>query len=259
MDELKIIFEDSELLVLDKPAGLVVNRGQTVQGETLQELLENYFSLPADNLGIGGRAGIVHRLDRDTSGVLAVAKSQKAFENLQKQFKEREVEKKYVALVHGLVADHGVIDEKIGRVGKFGKFGVVSTGRESKSEFKRNVELIFLSSRFAQLVEDEKYNKARIRYLEAHGLDYSLVEIFPKTGRTHQIRVHLKHLGHPVVSDELYCPSKLFKFDMLWCPRMFLHAQSIAFRHPSTKKNLEFVADLPKDLKSAMLFLASRA
>ena len=120
--KLQIIFEDSEILVLNKPAGLVVNRSQTIKEETLQDLLSEYFNL-GPSLGIGDRAGIVHRLDRETSGLLLVAKTQKSFENLQDQFKERKVEKEYVALVHGHIKDEKVeIKNKIVRIGKFGKF-----------------------------------------------------------------------------------------------------------------------------------------
>src|SRR3990170_6415133 len=100
--KLEIVFEDSEILVVDKPAGLVVNRSETVKEETLQDLLSEYFNL-GSSLGIGDRAGIVHRLDRETSGLLIVAKTKIAFENLQDQFRERKVEKEYVCLAHGQI------------------------------------------------------------------------------------------------------------------------------------------------------------
>ena len=103
----------------------------------------------------------------------------------------------------------------------------------------------------------EGMTKSRINYLEKHATFYTLLKVFPKTGRTHQIRVHLKSIGHPIVSDLIYCPRKLIKFDLLWCPRLFLHAAFLAFRHPKTKKEIAFTLDLPKDLKNAMIFLAS--
>src|SRR3990167_11123194 len=120
--KLEVVFEDSEILVLDKPAGLVVNRSQTLKEETFQDLLSKYFNL-GSSLGIGDRAGIVHRLDRETSGLLLVAKTQKSFENLQDQFKERKVEKEYTCLAHGEInQDSGVIEGDIRseerRVGK---------------------------------------------------------------------------------------------------------------------------------------------
>src|SRR3989344_2586017 len=121
----KIIFEDEEILVVNKKAQVVVNKSQTFQEETLQDELGEYFGLKDGDLGIGERAGIVHRLDRETSGLILVAKTQKTFENLQAQFKNREVEKEYTALVHGHLREQaGIIEAKIERIGKFGKFGI---------------------------------------------------------------------------------------------------------------------------------------
>src|SRR3989338_270989 len=132
----KVIFEDEQILVVDKPAGLVVNRSETNRQETLQDQLVDYFKLGHD-LGIGDRAGIVHRLDRETSGVLVVAKTQKAFDFLQKQFKDRKIKKEYVALVHGFVKEKtGSVVGDIGRIGRFGKFGVVDEGRESRTDYE---------------------------------------------------------------------------------------------------------------------------
>lgn len=256
MVKLEVVFENKSLFIVNKPAGLVVNRSVTIREETLQDLIYEYLNLRAEDLGIGGRAGIVHRLDRETSGLMVVAKTQVAFDNLQWQFKNREVKKEYIALVHGLMLDEGTISEKIGRIGKFGKFGVVGDGRESETFYARSSKFKFKSSKLKDLTEEANYNKQRSRYLGVHATDYSLVSAFPKTGRTHQIRVHLKHIGHPVVSDTIYCPSKLLKFDMLWCMRLFLHAAAISFRDPTSEKLLSFKADLPKELKSAMLFLA---
>jgi 23S rRNA pseudouridine1911/1915/1917 synthase len=98
-------------------------------------------------------------------------------------------------------------------------------------------------------------SKARTLYLKNHARHYTKMAIWPKTGRTHQIRVHLKHIGHPVVSDLIYTPKRLLAFDLLWCPRLFLHASSLAFNHPQTNKRVEFASDLPKGLKDAMLNL----
>src|SRR3972149_3237966 len=162
--KLQIIFEDSEILVLNKPAGLVVNRSQTIKEETLQDLLSKYFNL-GSSLGIGERAGIVHRLDRETSGLLLVAKTQKAFENLQNQFRERKVEKEYVCLAHGEVnRDSGVIKGDIGRIGKFGKFGIVEGGRESRTEFKVIEKYEFTKNKFEELLPKVQ-TKPRINYL----------------------------------------------------------------------------------------------
>src|SRR3989338_10144112 len=249
--KLKIIFEDKRILVIDKLAGLVVNRSATVGEATLQDQLSEYFKL-GNNLGIGDRAGIVHRLDRETSGVLVVAKTQRAFEILQSQFKDRSVKKEYITLVHGFLKDEsGSIIGDIGRIGKFGKFGVVDEGRASRTDFKVVRGYQFRESRFNVFIHQNKPTKARVNYLKNHAKNYTLVHLFPRTGRTHQVRVHLKSIGHPVVSDLIYAPSKLIKFDRLWCPRLFLHASYLEITFPGTKKELKFSSDLPKDLKSA--------
>ena len=264
----KIVFEDKRILVCDKPSGLVVNRSETIKENTLQDELSKYFKLGSD-LGIGDRAGIVHRLDRETSGLIVVAKTKSAFENLQAQFKERVVEKTYLALVHGNVKEtFGSIEANIARVGKFGKFGVVegrpsfsrvSGGREARTDFEL-VNRYILGSDPLTVYSDKPnrgstLSKPRLKYLNSHATQYSYLKVFPKTGRTHQIRVHLKSRGNPVVSDLIYGPSKLIKFDLLWCPRLFLHASRLSFFHPKTKKRVEFKSDLPKDLKDAMLNL----
>lgn len=253
MNDLNIIFEDDEILVLEKPAGVVVNRGETVRNETLQDQLADYFHL-RKGLGIGDRVGIVHRLDRETSGLMVIAKTKSAFEKLQKQFKDRKVKKEYTALVHGLIAsDRGEINGAIGRVGSFGKFGIVAGGRESKTVFEVESRCKIKESIFEKITQEE--NKSKKNYFKNHGRDYTLLLLKPKTGRTHQIRVHLKNIGHPVVSDLIYAPAKLLKFDLNWCGRLFLHARSLEFVHPATKKPIFFESDLPNDLKDAMLNL----
>lgn len=253
----KIVFEDEWILVVNKPAGLVVNRSQTNREDTLQDELSDYLDL-GSSLGIGDRAGIVHRLDRETSGLLVVAKKQKAFDDLQAQFKAREVKKEYIALVHGLIKDEsGTVESKIARVGKFGKFGVVEhrsvEGREAKTDFTVTHSYTINDENFNNLADSRgEISKHRKRYLDANARDYSLLQVFPKTGRTHQIRVHLKYIGHPLVSDLIYGPGKLIKFDLQWCPRLFLHASSLEFSHPKAGKRMTFIADLPQDLKYAL-------
>src|SRR4030042_2637565 len=256
--KLKIIFEDSQILIVDKPTRLVVNRSETIREETLQDQLSEHFNLEND-LGIGDRAGIVHRLDRETSGLLIVAKTQKDFDFMQKQFKDRNVAKEYVALVHGLVKDEsGSIVGDIGRIGKFGKFGVTVNGREARSDFEVVSRFSFKKDKLERLLHSSGnllLSKPRINYLKQNAIFYTLLRLFPKTGRTHQVRVHLKSIGHPVVSDLIYTPKKLIKFDINWCPRLFLHAQTLEFFHPKTKKKVRFTSDLPKDLKDAILNL----
>jgi len=252
--KIKIIFEDGEILVIDKPTGLVVNRAQTVREETLQDQLSDYFKL--NDLGIGDRAGIVHRLDRETSGLLIIAKGEKAYEFLQSQFRERLVKKEYLALCHGhLKEKSGSITSRLGRVGKFGKFGNVKEGRESQTNFEVKNLFSFNEEKLRGLLNGGEKTKARIRYLKQQANNYSLVILYPQTGRTHQIRVHIKSLGNPVVSDLIYTPKKLVRFDLSWCPRLFLHSSLIEFRHPKTKKAVSFSSPLPKDLKDAILNL----
>jgi len=250
------VYEDENVLVVSKPSGLVVNRSETTREETLQDQLSDYFQLSKDDLGIGDRVGIVHRLDRETSGLLVVAKKQKVFDFLQKQFKAREIKKEYAALVHNyLKDDRGLISGDISRIGKFGKFGIVGEGRQAITDYKVTKRYSIKEREFEQIVENLNLNKNRISYLKVHARKYTILTLKPKTGRTHQIRVHLKSIGHPVVSDKIYTPTKLLKFDLAWCPRLFLHASFLEFRISKTKSPLSFRLDLPKELKSAILYL----
>ncbi len=224
----KILFEDDEILVLEKPAGMVVNKAETTRGEeTVQDWVEKKLEIRNSKLGIGGRAGIVHRLDKETSGILLVAKTPEDFLDLQKQFKERRVKKKYLALVHGKVEPgEGEIKAPVGRIPwSREKFGVVPGGRVALT----------------------KYRVSKIYNLESE--IYTLLELTPETGRTHQIRVHLKYLGYPIVADEKYAGRKTSREDRKIFPRMFLHASYLGFFHPRTGKLVEFSLPLPEDLK----------
>jgi len=236
---LTILYEDADLLVIDKPAGLTVHpaaglpAGQAgVRRGTLAAALLAYRPELA---GVGGpeRPGIVHRLDRDTSGLLVVAKNEAARAALTRQWKERQVEKGYLALVHGrLEPPQGVIDAPIGRDTRHRqRMAVVEGGRAARTAYRVQ------------------------RYLRAGpgGQDsYSLVEVTPSTGRTHQIRVHFAALGYPLVGDRVYGrPSALLR-------RQFLHADRLAFRHPVDGRPLEFESSLPEDLRQALERLTAR-
>ncbi len=230
----KILHEDKYLLVLDKPAGWVVNRAQTVKKQTLQDWIEKNLKSQISNLK-SYRGGIVHRLDKETSGILLIAKTSEAFENLQKQFKERKVKKRYLALVHGKIEpEEGIIKAPITR-NPFNrkKFGVFLGGKEAETRYKK-------ISNFKSQISNE---------------EFTLLELEPKTGRTHQIRVHLKYIGHPVVGDEFYAGRKTVRADRRWCFRQFLHASAISFFHPETGRQVEFHSPLPKDLKNALKYL----
>ncbi len=215
----EIIFEDDNLLVLNKPSGWVVNSAKTTgKNPVVQEWLKR------DDLD---RGGIVHRIDKETSGILLVAKTEKDMVELQRQFKERKVEKKYVALVHGRVGlGSGEILAPVGRLPwRRERFGVLPGGRSAETFYKV------------------------LKYYKKDKEMFTLVELAPKTGRTHQIRIHMKYLGHPLVGDDFYAGRKTARRDRAWCPRLFLHAAGISFDHPKSGKRVSFEADLPEDLR----------
>ena len=234
--DLDIIYEDKYIAVINKPAGLVVHPGTGNYSGTLLNGLVYHFkklSHPESH-----RPGLVHRLDKDTSGLIIIAKNDKVHESLSKQFSLRQVYKEYQALVWGKLDEKGVIKGNIDRHPKYRQqFTVVENGgRESLTEYE-------LNEYYAPL---------------------SFIKLFPKTGRTHQLRVHLKSLGHPILSDEMYgggikyarsfhvkytqIINRLFKV----INRVALHSKSIQICHPDTKKTIKFDAPLPQDLKMAL-------
>ncbi|MCS6891009.1 MAG: RluA family pseudouridine synthase [Rhodovarius sp.] len=237
---LAILFEDRHLIVLDKPAGLVVHPAPgNWEGTLVHALLAHAEDLP----GIGGeiRPGIVHRLDKDTSGVMVVAKTEAAQEGLSRAFAARELERSYLALVYGLPgAAEGEIDAPIGRH---------PTDRK----------------RMAVVARGGKPALTRWRLERAFGTGAALLRLRLATGRTHQIRVHLAHIGHPVVGDPLYlrripaaaaalpAPARAAA---LAFPRQALHAASLAFRHPISGQELSFTAPLPADMAGLIGALA---
>jgi len=228
--EIQVLFEDNDLLVLDKQAGITVNRSDTTKNEkTVQDLVEKKLTglnTKDQQSDFYKRAGIVHRLDKETSGILLVAKNKEAFENLQKQFKERQIKKTYLALAHGkLKIKEGEIKAAVGRLPWNRKrFGVLAGGREAKTRYK--VLKYFVA----------KKNSADF---------YTLVELYPETGRTHQIRVHLKYINHPIFADFLYAGRKTARQDRAYLERVFLHAAKITLVHPKTNKELNFESPLP--------------
>ena len=249
--EPKIIFEDEELLVLDKPAGWIVNRSDATKGaKTVQEWVEDYLRLskgekaPFDTSdtfpafdAFNARAGIVHRLDKETSGILLVAKTPDAFVNLQSQFKERKVQKTYIALAHGKIEPtEGEINVAVGRLPWNRKrFGVLSGGREAITQYK--------SLRSLQSTINNE--------------PLTLVELYPKSGRTHQIRVHLQYIKRPIFSDPLYAGRKTSRDDRKLLNRVFLHAAKISFLHPRSGETLRFESLLPEDLNSFLKTLST--
>ena len=255
--DVKIIFENDEVLVVDKPAGLVVHParpaggsdGKTDESSLTDWVLDKYPEMkdvgePAEYDGkVIARPGVVHRLDRETSGVLVLAKTQESFENLKKQFQERETKKIYNAFVYGAVKnEEDTIDRPIGK---------------SKSDFRK-----WSAQRGARGVMREAVTEYKVLQKNK---DFSYLEISPKTGRTHQIRVHFKAINYPVVCDKLYAP-KLARRSFsgggrdcaLGFERLALHAKSLTFSLLSGEK-VTVEADLPEDFKKAMETLSKNA
>lgn len=230
----QVLFSDENFIVITKPYGMIVNNADTSNNfYTVQDwVLENYpFSNPNSQVDSEflNRGGIVHRLDKETSGALIVALNEKSFLELQKQFKERTVKKEYIAVVHGKLVAEGEINVPIGRLPwNRMRFGVIPQGRESYTKFRT--------------VAFKKLNGGR----ETEEL--SLVEVHPQTGRTHQIRVHMQYAGHPIFADSLYAGRKQIARDRKHLNRHFLHASKISFISPTTQKKVEFISPLTSEL-----------
>lgn len=240
-EKIKILYEDQNILFIDKPAGLVVNRAETVKEETLQDYIsENFdFDLAKDDQR---RNGIVHRLDKDTSGVLVIGKDKGAWEDLLYQFRSRKTKKEYLALVHGyLEPKRGELSLPIARSrGRREMFAVSASGKKAQTAW----EVVGTYS---------EVKLCKINHRSYQG--FSLVKLYPRTGRTHQLRTHLAHLKHPIAGDERYTGGKRAKLDKLWCPRQFLHAGKLEIIHPATGKSLACEAELAGDLKKALAML----
>ena len=230
MEEPKVLFEDNSLFVVEKSSGWITNDADTTTTQpVLQTWVREHFDYPLKG-DRDMRDGIVHRLDKETSGLLLVAKTREAFESLQSQFKDRQIEKTYIALLHGKVTpETGEIKALVGRLPwRKDRFGVIPNGRESVSNYKV------------------------LKFYPGNNAGNTLVEFSPKTGRTHQIRIHSKHIGHAIVGDEFYAGRKTARNDRKWCPRLFLHAASIKFTHPKSGEIVEFKSDIPEDLQKAL-------
>ena len=216
---LTLVYQDSDIVVIDKPAGLSVHPGP---GHPDQTLVNGLLARCPDIQGVGGaiRPGIVHRLDKDTSGLMMVAKNHHAHQELSNQIKDRRVTKGYMALTTGVVSpDSGIIDQPIARDPRHRKrMAVVAGGRESRTQYR----------------------------VLGNPSGHSLLELALETGRTHQIRVHLAHLGHPLLGDGVYGKTSSL------LDRHFLHANLLGFQHPRTGEALEFRAELPPDLAGGL-------
>jgi len=224
---ISVIYEDDNVIVLNKPSGIAVHktRPDDPQSTVVDFLIAYYPSIQEvgeDSL----RPGIVHRLDKDTSGVMVVAKNNPSFFYLKKLFQNREVTKEYIALVYGVLnSEGGDIDAPLGKIG---------TRQTTRIHGKKT------------LFEREALTHYR---LLKKFKNYTLLNVYPRTGRTHQIRIHLKHIGHPIVGDSIYGPRKQNPPSGL--NRLFLHAKSIKFSTPDGKA-LHMETDLPKDLQRVL-------
>src|SRR3990167_3583130 len=234
--DISILYEDGYLLAIDKPSGVVVNRSENVSSQTIQDWAEDKLNIKNQDTrnnksNFYDRAGIVHRLDKETSGILLIAKDKITFLNLQDQFKNRTVKKSYSVLVHGNITIRKMtIKVPVGRLPwNKRKFGVLPYGRNAETR-------ILVRHHY----EDDKANR------------YSLIEAIPVTGRTHQIRIHLKHFGFPVVADYLYSGRKVYREAIKFCPRLFLHAYRLQFNHPETSESKSIEKELPLELNQVL-------
>lgn len=245
MKEIKVLYEDSNILVVDKPSGILTCPDLKGKEPTVLDLfIKKYPKLE-----------IAHRLDKETSGVILLAKNQKAHEFLKNQFKNREIKKTYHAIVSGFVKnDHGVINKPIGRSPK--DFRRRLSGRGARGEMREAVTEYKVLKRILLLLDKGEVGKgSEIQFTspqpspcKGEGAKFTYLEIKPKTGRTHQIRVHMKFLNHPVACDSLYNPGKP-------CPkgisRLALHAKSIEFKNLKGKiKKIE--SPIPKEFKEVI-------
>jgi 23S rRNA pseudouridine1911/1915/1917 synthase len=245
----KIIYEDENILVIDKPSGLLTHpKNKDDQSESVVSwLLKNRPEIK--NIGEDKiRPGIVHRLDQETSGLLLIAKNQKSFEYLKKLFQERKIEKTYLALVHGILKrKSGVIETPLGKLG-----ARQTTRIHGKHELKEKNAITEYKVLREYGLPQEVFNKPPYGGLLNN---YSLLEVTPKTGRTHQIRIHLKSIGHPVACDPLYAGKRLV------CPpelnRLFLHAQRLSFV-TSGGQALTVESEMPPELEGFLKNIAQK-
>jgi 23S rRNA pseudouridine1911/1915/1917 synthase len=223
--EPKIVAETADWAVIEKPPGLLVHPAPNQQTDTLVDFLLKQWPKIKKVGDAPERPGIVHRLDREASGLMVIAKTQKAFKSLKSQFQEHTIGKSYLTLVHGKVSrDTDRILTPIGRVSGMGRMAARVQAKPDDKEARSEYDVL------------ERFPHA------------TLVRVKTETGRMHQVRVHMKSIGHPLVGDSLYAAGHKSSPSLGKCPRLFLHAETLAFDDPATGKRQEFQAKLPKDL-----------
>jgi 23S rRNA-/tRNA-specific pseudouridylate synthase len=287
IEPMKILFEDKDVLVIDKPAGVVANEAKTARGETVQAWMANYLVesrlakfvseesgekwfeslvskedmrelIPADFDDMYGtpeeifssRWGIVHRLDKDTSGVMVLAKNPGALVALLDQFKKRQTKKEYMTLVHGqLDPEEGTLTFPLGRSkSNFKKIVVQAGGRKAETNYQVTEKLPFTENLLEKIMarvgemnsfSTDELSDAKAQMKKTYQQGFSWVKCQPKTGRMHQIRVHMNATGHPLVGDPLYLGRKRLKMDRLWTDGQVLSAVKLEFRHPRSGEHVE--------------------
>lgn len=226
----EIVFEDNDILVVDKPKGIAVHPASSKNtGALINSFIHKIELEPS-----GERPGIVHRLDKDTTGLLVIAKNKESLKGLKDQFQKRKVEKTYLTLVHGhIVPTQGQINIPLDRDRKLRTKRTVSIdGKKSITEYKV------------------------LEYINHQGEDFTLIEATLITGRTHQIRVHFQAIGYPIVGDKDYSNKKFIQSDRrLGAKRQFLHAYRLGFYHPRTGRWMGFKSELPRDLTDILIRL----
>jgi len=226
--EPSVVYEDDQILVINKPSGMVSNKSQTIQEDTVQDWFSRKYNIvESPDSEFLQKQGLVHRLDRDTSGAMVLAKTEEAYNGLKQQFLERKTVKKYLALVHGEFKEQsGLITATI--------------ERHPKDRHKFTVGGDLAKASITEWIVLQQFT------------DMTLLELIPHTGRTHQLRVHLQHINHPIVSDPIYGFQKRIKDDLAISPRLFLHAKYLEFQHPSTAFRVHFDVDLPEELQQVL-------
>ncbi len=232
-DAFPILYEDRSFLAISKPSGIVVNRAESVKDPTVQDWIMRRHPeiIHEQNQEFRSRFGIVHRIDKETSGILLIAKTPSAFVSLKQQFMDRDIQKVYFAIIHGqMPSREGVIEAPVDRLPwNKERFGIVPGGKSAVTAY---------------------------RVLESYG-SYQLIACYPKTGRTHQIRVHLKYLNRPILGDYLYAGRKTARNDRSWVPRVMLHASKLSFLHPESREQISLEAPMPDDMRNVLNRISS--